>query len=384
MGKFNKRIQRWRAKSLKLSKSWLWGAAAINHMLIDAPIPKARLPETGTKAPGALISRIAKAYKKAEADFSEQAPSMWDEISERQRVFVQALADGDHPTLTNCLENLFVGNLAEGMGYNHRSITNGWRPDIAGLRMTDNLLSLAEALAAIPLPTHAQMKIGEYLEHTNWNQDELMRLIEGALGFSLSISPAGRPPTFEFGGVETSMDLVRHAYVINRMKQIGISAADRILEIGGGIGAVAMMANRAGFQHYRIVDLPYVNAIQGYWISENLDENRVSLYGETVGPIRIAPPNSIKDISDKSIDLVVNIDSLPEMGRRTAINYLEEIRRVGKRFLSINQESRAAHGDIGPQNWVPELVERVGGFRRLSRGRYWIGEGYAEELYELV
>ena len=150
-------------------------------------------------------------------------------------MFVQALADGDHPTLTNCLENLFVGNLAEGMGYNHRSITNGWRPDIAGLRMTDNLLSLAEALAAIPLPTHAQMKIGEYLEHTNWNQDELMRLIEGALGFSLSISPAGRPPTFEFGGVETSMDLVRHAYVINRMKQIGISAADRILEIGGGI-----------------------------------------------------------------------------------------------------------------------------------------------------
>ena len=144
-----------------------------------------------------------------------------------------------------------------------------------------------------------------------------------------------------------------------------------------------MMANRAGFQHYRIVDLPYVNAIQGYWISENLDENRVSLYGETVGPIRIAPPNSIKDISDKSIDLVVNIDRFPKW---------EDVPRlITWRKLDVwendpidQSKSRAAHGDIGAQNWVPELVRQVGGFRRLSRGRYWIGEGYAEELYELV
>jgi uncharacterized phage protein gp47/JayE len=69
------------------------------------------------------------------------------------------------------------------------------------------------------------------------------------------------------------------------------------------------------------------------------------------------------------------------MGRGTALGYLREIRRLAPRFVSINQEVQKVHGGA-QQNRVAELAEEAGGFRRASRHRHWMEQGYVEEVFE--
>ena len=81
--------------------------------------------------------------------------------------------------------------------------------------------------------------------------------------------------------------------------------------------------------------------------------------------------------------ILVNTDSLPEMGYVTARGYLPEIRRVTARaFLSVNQEAKAVVPGVGPQQCVSELMDEEGGFEVLSRQRYWMRQGYVEEVFE--
>jgi hypothetical protein len=50
-------------------------------------------------------------------------------------------------------------------------------------------------------------------------------------------------------------------------------------------------------------------------------------------------------------------------------------------FLSINQEAKAPNLDVGRQNCVAELVETHGGLQRIARHRYWMRQGYVEEVF---
>ena len=53
-------------------------------------------------------------------------------------------------------------------------------------------------------------------------------------------------------------------------------------------------------------------------------------------------------------------------------------------FLSVNQEAKAYVPGVGPQQCVAELVDEAGGFERVSRQRYWMRQGYVEEVYRPV
>jgi hypothetical protein len=76
---------------------------------------------------------------------------------------------------------------------------------------------------------------------------------------------------------------------------------------------------------------------------------------------------------------------MPEMGEATARAYVRDIRRIARRlFLSINQEAGVQYGDIGRQGWVREFVESEGGYRCLSRNRWWMRQGYVEEVFEPI
>lgn len=379
----SKSIAKRRIKALKHLKLWLWGAAGIDHMLIDAPAPTPILPTSGPKPSAALVSRIIKCYQAGDANFRNTAPSMWDEIERRQNAFVTALRDGDQETVSDLLGNMFVNTIAEGMGHSHSSVTNDWRPGFFGLRMTDYILSLAEALAIIPLPSFGQMKAPDYIKFTQADPAELLAKIQDRLGYSLETPEHGCPPTFVLGAIRTNIDIIRHGYEIERLRQLGIQKSDRIVEIGGGIGAVALLAGRAGYQDYTIIDLPYVGSIQTYYLGSALGEDKVSGLGESPAAFKMLPPPEIKNIPDKSVDLVININSMPEMGAAACEDYLRDIRRIAKKFLSINQESQGYHPGIGRQNWVPGIIKDVGGYTLLNRHKYWLGEGYTEELYAI-
>ena len=246
-------------------------------------------------------------------------------------------------------------------------------------------LSLAEAIDVLPVPNHAQMKIADYIAFLHADQDALFAKIEMKLGFPLNMPLIGHPPVCVLNGTATSADMIRHAYPAYRMRQVSHDPSAPIMEIGGGFGSLALLAFRAGFRNYTVIDLPVVNAIQTFFLGSALGGETVSGYGEKPSMVRLLPPSAIDEIPDRSVALVFNMDSFPEIERNEGLRYLREIRRIAKYFLSINQEAEAPNPVFDqPQTRVSRLVDEVGGYERVYRMPYWMLEGYVEELYRIV
>src|SRR5207248_799117 len=81
-------------------------------------------------------------------------------------------------------------------------------------------------------------------------------------------------------------------------------------------------------RRYTVYDLPWVNALQGYFLIRSLPGVAVRLYGEDAGDLRVLPYWKLNDEPARACGYLVNTDSLPEMGYPTARGYLPEIRRV--------------------------------------------------------
>lgn len=69
---------------------------------------------------------------------------------------------------------------------------------------------------------------------------------------------------------------------------------------------------------------------------------------------------------------MLNVDSLPEVGRATAERYIERIAARTSMFLSINHEAN--------DFTVRELLEENDDVVSYDRFPYWMRRGYAEEL----
>jgi hypothetical protein len=111
------------------------------------------------------------------------------------------------------------------------------------------------------------------------------------------------------------------------------------------------------------------------------------LWGEQAHQARVNvfPWWAFESIPEKSLTLVVNQDSMPEIDKDISLNYLNLIKKkTSGYFLSINQEGRAPNTNARAQSVIYELVDAAGGFRRLSRERDWMREGYVAETYQIV
>jgi hypothetical protein len=151
----------------------------------------------------------------------------------------------------------------------------------------------------------------------------------------------------------------------------------RVGEIGAGLGRVAYYARCLGIADYTIVDVPIVNVI---------GPDRIVLCGEArphdTSSVVIAPAQSFGDASLGSFDLVLNQDSLPELGPTVAADYVRKIRGCAQRFLSINHEAETAISASSRHQVVHRVVDEVGGHRTIHRFPYWLRTGYVEELFE--
>lgn len=384
----------WRTKTRKVGARWqryrdrrLFTHPTFTHALIDPLKPAVVLSRADTALDMKLIERVAAVYRRASQHFQNASPSMWDQLQAQRRDFIAALESGDVADIGGFVKTMFRTDLLDGMAHAEAIFVdesrNPYVRDYFRLRVTDSLLSLGEALALQPVPSFAQMRLPDYIAHLRTDQDALYRGIEAALGFSLAAPDIGMPPGCRLNGVLTTPDMIRHAYTAHRLRSLGFGAESRILEIGGGFGAAALLAYRAGQRRYTIIDLPYVGAIQMLYLGHALGADKVAGLGESAAAITLLPPPAIHDIPDKSIDLVINTDSLPEIGRAAALDYMREIKRIARAFLSINQEAQKDHPGVGRQNFVPELAEATGGFVRRHRFRHWMEQGYVEEYYSL-
>jgi hypothetical protein len=147
-----------------------------------------------------------------------------------------------------------------------------------------------------------------------------------------------------------------------------------VLEIGAGMGRTAFFAYSNGMR-YAIVDLPLVLIGQALFLAATLGEASFNFQNEPLSQertISLLSPNQFAQRSDK-YDLIINVDSLTEMGEKTALSYIASISEKAKLFLSINH-------DVNDFS-VNELVKRGHKLKLIYRSQYWLRVGYCEELY---
>jgi hypothetical protein len=142
-----------------------------------------------------------------------------------------------------------------------------------------------------------------------------------------------------------------------------------------------------GFKNITIIDLPTVNIAQAYFLRKNLPDVAMVLSGEEEDPftnrvaIKVLSTRFFKAAPKGYFSIVINVDSFPEIADMYVQDYLRDMRLNTRLFLSINQETMAPRSADSVQARVMDQIEKVGGFRRLSRNRFWMRNGYVEELY---
>ena len=339
----------------------------------------------------ASAERLLAAYRSADADSprSDDAAraDVWSEIDASQTTFRNLLARGQADELSAYLCNVSrhdasVGFTQGDQEFERLQRDHGYRRFVATMTV-DKLVSLGEAVGVQPVENPEQ---GEYGASMRLDPGDLVRRIARQLDLELS------PPDLDGGlfKIQTSegrfherdLNAVYTAHLLHNT----LGGTGTVLEIGGGSGRAAYWSVRMGFTSYTIVDLPRVGVVQGYYLLRALGADRVSLFGEPHSDsvhVKLLPDQALPEIEERRFDLVLNQDSMPEMSRVAADEYLDWIARSARLFLSINHESKPSYGHGASHLSVPELIAERDSFRLKYRFPYWLRKGYVVELYQL-
>lgn len=247
----------------------------------------------------------------------------------------------------------------------------------------EKLVCLAEAVGALPI---------EHPEHGRWGEniymdvDKVISGIEQELGVSIS-PPEGAVFVV---GIRTDhgvfhyrhLNAIYTAHILSTL----VPRTAAVAEYGGGLGAVAFYARRMGINDYTLFDLPITNIFAGHFLINALGSNAVTLFGETPrnDTVKVMPFWTCRDVAADAFDLSLNQDSFPEIDAGLVGLFLKEIRRTTSAlFLSINHEAQSDMTETEKQLNLSAMLKGDVGYRRLSRKKYWLREGYAEELYRV-
>jgi hypothetical protein len=336
----------------------------------------------------ALMRRIAAALRRSLARTTAAGDDIWTPIIANHQHFVELLTTGKLRAANDLLARMFATSLTYGFEQYRTDelvVANPAHQQHIRQLAFDKLLSLAAFLRAIPVQTVEQ---GDFLPYLRESPDSLLERIEAKLQREISA------PRFHGGlfgittrrGVFTERSLMA-IYVALRIRELLHEVrSPSICEIGGGVGYVAYYCNWLGLTDYTIVDLPTVSAVQAYFLSQNLGgADRIALSGEPGGR-----PDRVELISGADFscgthkfDLIVNVDSFPEMSGPIVRGYLDRDHSRFRYLLSINQEAMAQRSvPHDRQERVGDVVDEIGGFRRLYRFPFWMRPGYVEEVYE--
>ena len=374
---------------LRSTRRLSWYAAGPER--VPRPPWQARPAREPGPAEIALCERLIAAYVAALGGrpAAGQASGMWRWIYERhQLALAKMLERRDAPAVATELAAMFSKPFMHGMApsalVSHSESALGRR--IWRMKTLDGLVSLAEALAVVTVAGPEQGAAGSAFDG---GLAQLAERIEAALGFSIDFPDVGAPYGLTIGRRLLTMESPEQIYSAVRIEQALVSqlrgralVAPRIVEVGGGYGATCLWFLRGGRspERYVIVDLPIVNVLQGYFLSQALGTGAVSLFGEPPARVVIAPDRALDSV-DVPYDVLVNKDSMPEMPADTVREYLNwASTSCDGIFFSCNQESTAPF--LGErQGLVPEAVASTGAFARVRRDESWVRRGYVEEIY---
>ena len=318
----------------------------------------------------ALARRIAAAYATNVTAFGGHGDSMWESINHLARPVHELLIGRSTENLAMALDrphttNLFLGfdspvaapwSLGDA-DRNLLSIEVG--PDMR-VRIYSAVRRLAEATGAV------QLASPETQTGTSMAVEDYLAAIDERLGIQLDF------PNFypHEKGVRTHRGIISYRplqaiYQAFRLKSLG---ANKVLEIGAGLGRTAYYAYQMGIRDYTIVDIPLSNVAQSHFLSRALGVDAVSVTGEDRCAIRILGPQFVAATNER-FDVVLNVDSLSEMDPKVAAGYIAFARKSAATLVSINRE------------WSdrPRTADLVGD-AKVMRMPYWMREGYLEEI----
>lgn len=350
-----------------------------------------RSPNPVTEADIALCERLIAAFVKAtgQDDEERETRGLWAWLFDLyQRPLAETLERRDARGLAALMASMFQEEFTRGlMVHAHVRNSGSWLgSQILSLKSLDVLVSLAEALGVVPVEGPEQRRAGVVFDG---DIKDLLAAIDRALGFEVDFPNVGAPFGLAVDGRVITLETPEQIYAAVRLEQAICthlprrSRSDlRIVEIGGGYGGMCYwyLRMRPDCSRYTIVDLPIMNVLHGYFLSQALGVSAVSFYGEPGAQVRILPDSALGDI-ETPFGVLVNKDSMPEMPYDTMVEYLKWGRRACDGFFySYNHEVPAEYRGQ-PAGHVSEAVERIGGFTRIRRDHSWLRRGYIEEIY---
>jgi hypothetical protein len=325
-----------------------------------------------------LVTRIVAAYGRATTGYLSDTSSMWAGFFDHHHQDIHgALIAGDVDRVAATLRDPAASNLFygfDGLGLSSDGAENPYRP-YSSLFILDHLVSFGEASGALDLDYPEGYL---YVAPRRYTADETLDRIEKKLKTRL-VFPNPFPNEC---GVKSRRGVISHRAVdalYQAWRAAGLLGnsldSQRLLEIGGGLGRTAFYARMFGVVDYTIVDLPFTAVSSAYFLGRALGPDAIALFGEDVPDarerIKIVPPEAFLSGADR-YSLVLNVDSLPEVGRGTAERYMKEIAARALMFLSINHEAN--------EFTVRELLQEQDNAVSYDRFPYWMRRGYTEEL----
>lgn len=232
----------------------------------------------------------------------------------------------------------------------------------------DVLYRLAQAWGCLPMSNPESNFPNEYPP-----VEDILELLDKACGVKIQI-PNNYPHII---GLKTSRGIFDYR-AINGLycaKKIKDSGASSVLELGAGLGWSTYYANTLGIKDYTIVDIPMTCIASAHFLSASLDADTICFAGESASPmtqVSILPPEEFP--ANKKFDVVLNIDSLTEMGEEVARNYCKQIKNICRRFISINHEYHTYT--------VAQLLAGDKRIKNYTRNPYWLRRGYVEEIFD--
>lgn len=321
-----------------------------------------------------FLQRIRAAYRRSASGQVHTDSQIWNMIFDKSAEIHRALLNDEH---VDALESPARSNLFYGFDNMFEEFTVSLSTNAEARTLyigvcTDYLARLAEAVGVARVRTPEGGSPLPRQKPEPAAVEDMIAALSEELGFELDFP---NPFPEEFGLVtsrgiasERAIFAVHQAY---RLKQLTEQYGSRVVEIGAGLGRTAYYARRMGIADYTIVDLPLTNLSQANFLGRVLSPDAITLFGEPkrTGAVAILPASEMSAVG--RFDVLVNVDSLTEMGQDTASGYARAFAAHGKVLLSLNHE--ANH----------DRVSALAALRGKSVGRFpsWFRPGYVEEIF---
>lgn len=386
--------------TLRMSKLVHASGVVLTHSLCEG----VKLPEvafqrvdTGNTEDEPLVRRIVRAHgaqrRESPRGDAERASGSWSESgwNGSQAELLASLDRGDLHLVGKILRTMFLQSALTGiaMGAAEYSAihSNEDRLELYSLQWLDSFVGVCQEAGALPT-SNPEVDLRGHQQALCCDLMQLVRKLQSITGIALAFPSVGAPFGCCIGSSIIPRVTLFHYllawHVVSRQQN---SAADTIIELGGGFGGLTCLLAGRACRRYVGVDLPGACAIQAYFLGRARPDLQLQLFGEPLSQeasVRLVP--SWAFASDSRAEswrgsLLINQDCLLEMSPMSAVKLIRAARALEPiGFVSVSPDRSGSSIKSTGQS-IMDLVRIAGGWHRVDRAPFMPRPGYWRETY---